>query len=343
VSGFVDETILDVNSGKGGPGAVSFRKEKNVPRGGPDGGDGGKGGNIVFKVKNNLKTLSDLRHKKIFNAENGKSGTGRRKHGKDGEDAVIQVPPGTVIKNPDTDEIIKDLAEFPNNEEWVFLKGGKGGMGNSNFATSTKQAPRYAQPGLPGISRTIKVELSIIADIGFVGFPNAGKSSLLNRLTNANPKIASYPFTTKIPNLGVYKIGDNDIILADIPGIIEGASRGAGLGIKFLKHINRTNGLLFLIDLSDENFLESFDVLLNELNSFSTELASKKRVILGTKTDIEETEKSLKLLKKKYPDEKVYGISVFSGKGLENINKIFYSLLSTDASLSLDASPDEPK
>lgn len=263
MNGFVDETILDVYSGKGGRGSVSFRREKYVPKGGPDGGDGGKGGDVVFKVKNNLKTLSDIRHRKTFKAENGNYGTGSRKHGKDGENAVIEVPPGTVIKNPDTNEIIKDLAELSNNEEWVFLKGGKGGLGNSHFATSVKQAPRYAQPGLPGVSRTVKVEISIIADIGFVGFPNAGKSSLLNRLTNANPKIASYPFTTKIPNLGVYRIGYNDIILADIPGIIEGASHGAGLGIKFLKHINRTNGLLFLIDLSDEKFLESFDILLN--------------------------------------------------------------------------------
>ncbi len=327
MSGFIDETIIDVNSGKGGPGAVSFRREKYVPKGGPDGGDGGNGGNIVFKVKNNLKTLSAIRHKKVFNAENGKHGSGSRKHGKDGENTIIEVPPGTIIKNPENDEIIKDLTELSDNDEWVFLKGGKGGMGNSRFATSTNQAPRYAQPGLPGISRTIKVELNIIADIGFVGFPNAGKSSLLNRLTNANPKIASYPFTTKIPNLGVYKISGRDIILADIPGIIEGASKGAGLGIRFLKHINRTNGLLFLIDLSDENYLDSFDILLNELNSFSQELASKKRVILGTKLDIEGTEEALNLLEKKYPDEKIYGISVFSGKGLDNIDKVFFSLL----------------
>ena len=343
MNGFVDETILDVNSGKGGRGAVSFRREKYIPKGGPDGGDGGKGGDVVFKVKSNLKTLSDLRYKKTFNAEDGKPGTGSRKHGRDGQNAVIEVPPGTVLKNPEADEIIKDLAELSDNEEWIFLKGGKGGMGNSHFATSTNQAPRYAQPGLPGISRTIKVELSIIADIGFVGFPNAGKSSLLNRLTNANPKIASYPFTTKIPNLGVYRIGYKDIILADIPGIIEGASKGAGLGIKFLKHINRTNGLLFLIDLSSENYLESFDILLNELNSFSSELVSKKRVILGTKTDIEGTEELLKLLEEKYPDEKIYGISVFSGQGLENINTIFYSLLSEDTSISEDALPEKTK
>jgi GTP-binding protein len=330
VSGFIDETLLEVNSGKGGPGSVSFRRELFVPRGGPDGGDGGKGGDVVFKVKNNLKTLSALRHKKTFNAENGKPGTGSKKHGKDGQNAVIEVPPGTIIKNPDTDETIKDLTDLSDNEEWVFLKGGKGGKGNTQFKTSTKQAPRYAQPGLPGISRTIKVELSIIADIGFVGFPNAGKSSLLNRLTNAHSKIASYPFTTKIPHLGMYRVSERDIILADIPGIIEGASQGAGLGIKFLKHINRTKGLLFLIDLSDEKYLESFDILLNELNSFSSELVSKKRIILGTKIDLEGTEESLELLEKKYPDEKIYGISVFSEKGLENINKIFFSLVDVE-------------
>jgi len=328
VSGFVDEAVVDVNSGKGGPGAVSFRREKFAPRGGPDGGDGGKGGDVVFRVKNNLKTLSNLRHKKTFNAENGHSGTGTKKNGKAGQDAVIEVPPGTILKDPETDEIIKDLTELSDNEEWVFLKGGKGGLGNSHFATSVKQAPRYAQPGLPGISRAIKVELSVIADIGFVGFPNAGKSTLLNRLTNANSKAASYPFTTKIPHLGVCRISrDRDIILADIPGIIEGASQGAGLGIKFLKHINRTNGLLFLIDLSDEKYLESFDILLNELGSFSGELVSKPRVILGTKTDIEGTEEALELLKERYPNEKIYGISVFDGNGLENLNKIFFSLL----------------
>ncbi len=326
--GFIDETIIEVRSGNGGPGSVSFRREKYVPRGGPDGGDGGKGGNVVFRVKNNLKTLSGLRYKRFFNAENGKRGAANKKHGRDGLDAVIEVPPGTIIKNPDTDELIKDLTELSHEEEWVFLKGGKGGLGNSNFATSRKQTPHYAQPGLTGAERKIKVELNIIADIGFVGYPNAGKSSLLERLTNAHPRIASYAFTTKIPNLGVYRLGEQDLILADIPGIIEGASDGAGLGLRFLKHISRTRGLLFLIDLTDENYLESFPILLNELKTFSIELASRKRVILGTKMDIEGTEEALEKLAEKYKEEEVVGISVFSGKGIDGFNKLFYSMLS---------------
>ncbi len=326
--GFVDETIIEVSSGNGGPGSVSFRREKYVPKGGPDGGDGGKGGNVVFRVRNSLKTLSSLRYKRAFNAENGKSGAGNKKHGRDGADAVIEVPPGTLIKNADNDELVKDLTDLEDNDEWIFLTGGKGGLGNSHFATSRKQAPLYAQSGLPGAARSIKVELNIIADVGFVGFPNAGKSSLLDRLTNAHPKIAGYPFTTKIPNLGIFRIGDQDIILADIPGIIEGASNGAGLGIRFLKHISRTRGLLFLIDLSAEDYIESFPVLLNELKVFSEELASKKRILIGTKMDIEGTENALEELKKRFPGEEIYGISVFSGRGIDDFKRIFSSLLS---------------
>ena len=326
--GFIDETVIEVRSGDGGQGSVSFRREKYVPRGGPDGGDGGKGGSVVFRVKNNLKTLSSLRYKKSFSAENGKNGVGNKKHGRDGLDIVLEVPPGTVIKNPENDEIIKDLTELNDKDEWVFLKGGKGGLGNTHFATATKQAPRYAQPGLPGSERTIKVELNIIADIGFVGFPNAGKSSLLERLTNAHPKIAGYPFTTKIPNLGIFRVGDQDVILADIPGIIEGASHGAGLGLKFLKHINRTRGLLFLIDLSDENYIDTFPVLLNEIKTFSEELASRKRFIIGTKMDVEGTSESLEKLVNTFPEEDVFGISVFSGKGIDLFSSIFAKILS---------------
>lgn len=330
MSGFIDEAIINVISGNGGPGSISFRREKYVPNGGPDGGDGGKGANVVFKVKNNLKTLSGLRYKKTFAAENGKPGTGCKRHGKDGVDTVIPVPPGTIIKDPKTDEIIKDLTDLSEGQEWVFLKGGKGGLGNTHFATSKKQAPRYAQPGLFGLERTIKVELNIIADIGFVGLPNAGKSSLLDRLTNASPKIAGYPFTTKIPNLGVFILDGEDVVLADIPGIIEGASSGAGLGIKFLKHISRTGGLLFLIDLSDETFEKTFHILLNELETFSKELSQKKRIILGTKTDLFEPEEAtdrIEKLKQLLPEEKIYSISVFSGQGIENFRTIFYSLL----------------
>ena len=321
--GFIDETTIEVSSGNGGPGSVSFRREKYAPKGGPDGGDGGRGGNVVFIVKKNLKTLAHLRYKKNFNAENGRPGEGGKRHGRHGHDAEILVPPGTLIKDSDTGEILKDLEE----ENWIFLKGGKGGLGNSNFATSRKQAPRYAQPGIPGKSRKIKVELNIIADAGFVGFPNAGKSSLLSRLTNANPKVAAYAFTTKIPNLGVFRIGDRDVILADIPGIIEGASHGTGLGIRFLKHIARTSGLVFLIDISDYNYLEAFDILLEELKEFSEDLYNKKRIIFATKMDTENSEENLEELKKKYPEEKIYGISVFSGYGIDDIKKYFSELV----------------
>ncbi len=325
--GFIDETTIEVSSGNGGPGSVSFRREKYAPKGGPDGGDGGKGGDVVFKVKKNLKTLAHLRYKKTFHAENGRPGEGSKRHGRNGNDAEILVPPGTLVKDSETGEILKDLET---DEEWIFLKGGKGGLGNSNFATSRKQAPRYAQPGIPGKSSRIKVELNIIADAGFVGFPNAGKSSLLARLTNANPKVASYAFTTKIPNLGVYRIGDRDIILADIPGIIEGASHGTGLGIRFLKHIARTSGLVFLIDISDENFLNAFDILLEELKEFSEELYRKKRIIFATKMDTENSEEKLEMLSEKYPDEAIYGISVFSGYGIDNIKKYFSELVFTE-------------
>ncbi len=323
--GFVDETSLEVGSGKGGAGCVSLRREKYIPKGGPDGGDGGKGGDVVFKIKKNLKTLSYLRFKRIINAGAGCPGEGRKKHGKDGEDAVILLPPGAVIKDFDTKEVLHDFAE--DESDWIFLKGGRGGLGNMHFATSRQQTPRFGQPGLPGQSRKIIKEINIIADIGFVGFPNAGKSTLLGRLTNANPKVGAYPFTTKIPNLGVYKIDDQDIVLADIPGIIEGASEGAGLGLRFLKHIARTRGLVFLIDVSQPDFEEAFDILLNELRSFSPELAERKRVLFASKMDSEGSLEALEKLREKYPQEEIHGISVFSGEGMDQIRSIFSGLV----------------
>ncbi|MGN0906598.1 MAG: GTPase ObgE, partial [Bullifex sp.] len=247
--GFSDETYIDVASGSGGSGCVSFHREKFVPKGGPDGGDGGRGGDVVFVVRENLRTLGHLRMVRSFKAENGRNGQGDRCFGRDGADVEIPVPPGTVLKDPDTGEVIKDLTGL---DRYVFLKGGKGGLGNWHFRSSTRQTPRYAQPGEKGVECRVGVELLVIADIGFVGFPNAGKSSLLNLLTNARSKVAGYPFTTKIPQLGAMRYDDQDMILADIPGIIEGASEGAGMGFKFLRHISRTKALAFLIDLSDE-------------------------------------------------------------------------------------------
>ena len=321
--GFVDETVIEVSSGHGGTGCISFRREKYVPRGGPDGGNGGKGGDVLFTVKRNLKTLAHLRMKRVFRAQNGRPGEGRRKHGRDGKDAIVEVPPGIRITDADTDELIADLTE---ESTFCILKGGKGGKGNWHFTSSVRQAPRYAQPGLDGEERKLKIVLSVIADIGFVGFPNAGKSSLLAHVTNAHPKIANYPFTTKIPNLGVMDAGFRDIILADIPGIIEGASHGAGLGFRFLKHISRTKGLAFLIDLSEDNYHEAFEVLRSELETYAPELIKKPRVVIGTKLDLLENLKPLEELKGLLPVERVIGISCFSRRGIDELREGFIDL-----------------
>lgn len=322
--GFADETFIDVSAGSGGDGCISFRREKYVPLGGPDGGDGGAGGSVVFIVRNNLKTLSHLKRKRVYRAENGHQGEGRRRHGSDGKDSEILVPPGTIIKDPDTGEILKDLTD---EETWVYQRGGKGGLGNQHFATSRKQAPRYAQKGRVVVGKRLHIELAIIADIGFVGLPNAGKSSLLNALTNAKPKIASYPFTTKIPNLGVMQASGRDIIIADIPGIIEGASGGAGMGFKFLKHISRTKALIFLIDLFSDNCSETFSVLYKELEEFAPDLVKRPRLIIGTKRDLEGTDESLKVLRKALPKEKVIGISVYTREGLKDLEIVFQKII----------------
>jgi GTP-binding protein len=321
---FADEAIIEVSSGSGGNGCAAFRREKYVPRGGPSGGDGGRGGDVVFTVRRNLRTLAHLRYKFGFKAENGRDGGNAGRYGHNGADVIIPLPPGSLIRDAETGSLIKDFSG--NQENFVFLKGGNGGWGNIHFKSSINQAPRKALPGKPGQTVRLKIELQIIADIGFVGFPNAGKSSLLNRLTNARSKTAAYPFTTKIPNLGVMTAGEKDIIIADIPGLIEGASHGAGLGFYFLKHISRTSALAFLIDLSDENYLNAFDILLNELKSFSEELANKNRLIIGTKTDLPETSERLAELALKYPAQEVLGISVFSGEGINELSNAFLRL-----------------
>ncbi len=294
---FVDEVIINVSSGKGGAGCVSFRREKYIPRGGPNGGDGGNGGSVIFNVKQNVRTLYDLKLKRNFIAKNGAPGMGKQKTGKNGEDVVINVPPGTILYDSETNKLIKDLTA--KDEVYVLLKGGKGGQGNQHFATSTNQAPRYAQPGLPGESMSLRIELKLIADVGLVGFPNAGKSTLLSIVSKAHPKIANYPFTTLVPNLGVFFVEEENFIMADIPGIIEGASNGAGLGLHFLKHIERTGILLFLINLEEDNYLEQYDKLKNEIKEYSKELFKKPYIVAANKIDVENGEKKFDNLKEK--------------------------------------------
>jgi GTP-binding protein len=291
---------------------------------------------VVFTVRRNLRTLAHLRRRRSFKAENGRDGEGGGRYGKNGGDVLIPLPPGSLIRDAETGELIRDFSAAEG--DFVFLKGGNGGWGNIRFKSPVNQAPRKALPGKPGETALLKVELRIMADVGLVGFPNAGKSSLLDRFTNARPKIAPYPFTTKIPNLGVLsagasagdEFGGRDLVLADIPGLIEGASTGAGLGIRFLKHISRTAALAFLIDLSDSRYLTALEVLLKEMEAFSPELTRKRRLVLGTKTDLPETAGRLAELAARYPGERVRGISVFSGEGIAELAEDLLRLTGTE-------------
>ena len=330
--GFADEALIEVRSGNGGNGCIAFRREKYVPHGGPNGGDGGKGGDIIFTVKRNLRTLAKLRHKHCFKARNGSDGQGWNRHGADGEDCVIPVPPGTTIRDAETEEVIYDFSTAVGDETFTYLVGGNGGWGNVHFKTSTNQAPRQANPGIKGKTRFLKLELSIMADVGLVGFPNAGKSSLLTAFTNARPKIAPYPFTTIIPNLGVLRVDDeSDIIIADIPGIIEGASEGLGLGDTFLKHITRTSCLIFMVDCSDENYLTAYDTLCNELEQYSDELMEKPRIVLCNKIDVDGAfDRALEIqqkIKETEPETKVIPVSVMGGRGMKDAQKEIVSLV----------------
>lgn len=330
---FADEALIEVRSGKGGNGCIAFRREKYVPMGGPAGGDGGKGGDVVFCIKRNLRTLAHLRYKQVFKAKNGGDGEGSNRFGRDGEDVIVPLPPGTIIRDADTGELIKDFTDMDEQDQFVFLTGGKGGWGNARFKSSTNQAPRYAHEGKPGEVRKLRVELNIIADVGLVGFPNAGKSSLLDFFTNARPKIAAYPFTTKIPNLGVLRANTGrDIIIADIPGIIEGASEGAGLGLRFLKHISRTVCLLFMIDCSEENCFSAYETLCGELRAFSAELLEKPRIVLCNKIDIpgasDRAAEIKKTLRLSDPDLVVLPLSISERKGLDSVQKAISDMVS---------------
>ena len=329
---FADEAVIEVHSGKGGNGCIAFRREKYIPHGGPNGGDGGKGGDVIFCLKKNMRTLSKLRHHRIFKAKNGGDGQGWNRFGKDGEDVVIPVPPGTTIRDYETNELIHDFTTESEKQQFLFLEGGKGGWGNVHFKSSTNQAPRYAHAGKPGEVRKLKLELSIMADVGLVGFPNAGKSSLLTAFTNARPKIAPYPFTTKIPNLGVLRVDDEqDIIIADIPGIIEGASEGLGLGFDCLKHISRTACLLFMIDCSDENCCTAYKTLCGELENYSSALMKKPRIVLCNKIDVEGAEENaasvIEAVHSEEPDTIVIPVSVMNSTGMGNARNAIIQLV----------------
>lgn len=302
---------------------MSFRREKYVPRGGPDGGDGGRGGHIVFRADNQLNTLLDLRYHRTYRAKGGGHGMGRKKHGKDGEDLVIPIPVGTVIRDAETGETLADLDRHGMSE--IIARGGKGGLGNAHFATPVRQAPRYAQPGLEGEEKDLVVELKLLADVGLVGLPNAGKSTLISVISNARPKIADYPFTTLVPNLGVVKVeGFRSFVVADIPGLIEGAHRGTGLGFQFLRHVERTRLLLHLVDVSEMAEGDPVDNMLDinrELHLYSEELARKPMAVAGTKTDIRGEGKRLDRLAEYCKTNGVdfYPVSAATGQGIKGL------------------------
>jgi len=317
---FIDFAEVEITAGDGGDGAIAFRREKYVPKGGPSGGNGGNGGNIILKADPNLFTLLDFRYKRKYKAQNGENGGNSRKDGKFGEDIVIKIPVGTIVKNAETGKVIFDLNKA--NEEIVLAKGGKGGKGNSNFATPTNQAPRKAESGKEGESLRVILELKLIADIGLVGFPNAGKSTLISRISAAKPKIADYPFTTLTPNLGIVKYKEyKSFTVADIPGIIEGAHEGKGLGLKFLKHIERTRILLFLIDITSDNYQKEYDILFNELKSYSKKLADKKKIISLSKADLAGDKNLREIAKKKLKnsDSPILIFSSVTGQGIPEL------------------------
>jgi len=319
---FLDQAKIYIKAGDGGSGASSFRREKFVEFGGPDGGDGGKGGSVVFVADKNLNTLIDFRYQQHFKAEKGENGKGKKKTGKSGNDLVLKVPVGTQIFEEDNNTMIEDLTE--SEQKIVLANGGKFGLGNVRFKSSTNRAPRKKTKGSEGENFWIWLQLKVIADIGIVGMPNSGKSSLLSKLTAAKPKIANYPFTTINPNLGVTNYDDKEVTLADIPGIIEGAHEGVGLGDKFLRHIERCKSLLHLIDITDENFLENYFKVRTELSRYSKKLIKKNEIIVFNKIDIAEEAKineKVNIFKKKF-NKKIYVVSALKKKGLTNIKKI---------------------
>lgn len=334
---FIDVAKIELKAGKGGDGSVAFRREKYEPSGGPAGGDGGDGGSIIIVADKDIKTLMDYSYKSIYKAENGGDGRNKKQFGKKGEDLILKVPVGTLVKDYDTDTVIYDVKH--DKEEFVICKGGKGGKGNVHFKSSIRQAPRFAEPGTKGEEKTIKLELKLLADVGLIGLPNVGKSTLLSIMSNARPKIANYHFTTLEPNLGVCKVGEKSFVLADIPGLIEGASEGLGLGHDFLKHIERTKILVHVLDISGSegrNPIEDFELINSELSSYNIKLNDKKMLVVLNKTDLG-AEDNIKEFREKYSD-KVDEIVEISAATTENVDKLMYLIADTLDSIEDDYS-----
>ena len=322
---FLDQAKIYVKAGDGGSGSASFRREKFIEFGGPDGGDGGYGGSVILVAKENLNTLIDFRYQQHFKAEKGQDGKGKKKTGKSGKDLILKVPVGTQILEEDNNTLIEDLAKYE--KKINIANGGKGGLGNVRFKSSTNRSPRKKTDGEKGESFWIWLQLKVIADIGIVGMPNSGKSSLLSVLTSARPKIANYPFTTINPNLGVASYNNKEVILADIPGLIEGAHEGIGLGDKFLRHIERCNNILHLIDITNNNLLEDYSKVRKELFKYSNKLTKKREIIVFNKIDMvnnEEINKKIDIFNKKVK-KKIYTISALKHKGLKTIKEILVS------------------
>lgn len=326
---FVDEAIITVKSGDGGRGCTSFRRERYIERGGPDGGDGGDGGHVILKIDQSKRTLFDYRRQKLLKAKNGQPGLGKQKHGRNGSHCIIALPPGTIVSNINTNEIIIDLTDTE--DEYILAHGGMGGRGNKRFASSTNRAPRHSQPGIPGIELKIKLELKLLADVGLVGLPNAGKSTLISSISAARPKIADYPFTTLTPTLGMVEPPFGEpFAVADIPGLIEGAHEGTGLGISFLKHIERTGILVHMIDSFEIDIdapLKSFDLINNELSKYSQTLAKKTQIVVLNKIDLPDTQKKVDAFKHALKDIQVLTLSAVTGKGVKELVKLLASRL----------------
>ena len=325
---FIDYSTIFIKGGNGGNGCVAFRRERNVPKGGPSGGNGGNGGSVIFIVKKDLGTLLKFRYQKYFRAEKGQHGKGSQMHGRKGADLIITVPCGTVIKEKikDKETVIADMVSDGN--QFVASVGGSGGKGNTYFKSSTNQAPRQATPGKEMPERLLILELKLIADVGLAGYPNSGKSTLLSVVSKARPKIAAYPFTTISPNLGIVGLGqERSFVMADIPGLIDGASQGKGLGHLFLRHVERTSLIVHIIDLAEENIIERYNNIRNEFDAYSQNITAKKEIIVGNKIDLPQVQKNVDILKKRFP-EAVF-ISALTGEGVKELLECIWKHLKT--------------